>query len=289
MKHGVDISHWQANVDLDTARPSLDFIALKATQGVDFLDPVFPARWRKARDLGLPRVAYHYAELGSPVNLQAEWFVSRVRAAGLEGVWACMLDFEDPTVSIGMGARSFSTINGLQLDRDERFRLGIGIRSEIGTRAIQITSSEMWTWAATWINTVRGLLNRPVAFYSYPNYVVNVMEDPAKMPGGPTTVDWIARYGAVSGPWEGLTQARMYPRYPSIWQCSNGTAGCVTDVPGIGKVDYNHMNDAGNARLFDEQVTGYNVDEVVKSIQAAPDDETAIEIERKFVEDTADS
>jgi len=251
MKYGVDISHWQENVDLVKAKPHLNWIAFKASQGSGFKDPDFTVRWRKAQELGLPRVAYHYAELGSAPGGQADWFAKCVLDSGIAGRWACMLDFEDPN---------------------------------FGTR----TPTQMWVWADMWINLVRENLGKPVAFYSFPNYVMEVMKDPGNLPGGPATVDWIARYANVSSPWEGRQKAQMYPGYPSIWQCSNGTAGCVTDVPGIGKVDYNRMNDAGYARMFGSG-DQYKVEEVVEAIKAAPNDDTVIEIERKFVEDTPDN
>lgn len=251
MKFGVDISHWQSNVDLVKASPHIQWIAFKATQRHNFRDPDFVARWRKAHELGMPRIAYHYAEVSTTPGEQATWFVKNVREAGTQGVWASMLDFEDPVGS-------------------------------------SKTPSFLWSWANAWVNTVRDLTGRPVAFYTFVSYVMGVMKNPATMPGGPTTVDWIARYANVSSPWEGKEQARMYPSYPSIWQCSNGITGCVTDVPGIGKVDYNRMNDAGYARIFRSNKK-YNVEEVVQSIQAAPNDATAIEVERMFVEDTPDA
>ena len=63
MKVGVDISHWQ-RVDLDAARPHVDFVIVKATESTGSVDATFRARWQRLRALGIPRAAYHFAHRG---------------------------------------------------------------------------------------------------------------------------------------------------------------------------------------------------------------------------------
>lgn len=145
MKVGPDLSHWQANVDLAAAKPSIDFVIFKATEGTSFLDSTFNTRWDKAQTLSIPRIAYHFAKPDADASAQATYFASKVGAAGSGGHWAVALDLEAPT------SRS---------------------------------ASSLWSWADTWIRQVRALLGRPVLFYTYPNYWSAVMGSPSSIPGG---------------------------------------------------------------------------------------------------------
>jgi len=57
----ADISHHQAGVDLDAYKKAGHTrIILKATEGTGYTDPTFAARWKKAGQIGLDRVAYHF-------------------------------------------------------------------------------------------------------------------------------------------------------------------------------------------------------------------------------------
>jgi hypothetical protein len=213
MRHGPDISHWQAQVDLATAKASIDFVILKATQRHNYLDPTFRARWAQAAELGLPRIAYHYAEVGGDPLVQANWFVDKVREVGVGGRWAVALDFEDPAGG---------------------------------------TPTGLWAWADGWIRSVRLQLIHPVCFYSFPAYLRDTLQLPTRMPGGWQTVDWIARYVQGNDPWVNWTRPLAFPAQPSLWQITNGHDGQVTDIPGIGKVDYNRMSESAFDYLFGE-------------------------------------
>jgi lysozyme len=58
----ADLSHHQTQVNLAAyARAGHTRIVLKATEGTGFTDPAFTARWKQAGQLGLARVAYHFA------------------------------------------------------------------------------------------------------------------------------------------------------------------------------------------------------------------------------------
>lgn len=65
---GLDVSHHQGAIAWDevaTAGPA--FVAVKATEGVSYVDPRFSENWRAARRLGFRwRVAYHFANGGDP-------------------------------------------------------------------------------------------------------------------------------------------------------------------------------------------------------------------------------
>jgi GH25 family lysozyme M1 (1,4-beta-N-acetylmuramidase) len=84
----ADISHHQGSVDLAKYKAAgFDRIAIKATGGafdgtLRFVDDAFAARWRQAGQLGLARVAYHFARSNNSGADEFDWFTSQVEAAG---------------------------------------------------------------------------------------------------------------------------------------------------------------------------------------------------------------
>lgn len=59
MLNGIDISHWQKGLNLSEIR--YDFAIVKATEGVNFVDPCFHDFIRKAESLGKCLGFYHFA------------------------------------------------------------------------------------------------------------------------------------------------------------------------------------------------------------------------------------
>ncbi|OSP56145.1 GH25 family lysozyme [Pseudoruegeria sp. SK021] len=77
--HGIDVSRWQGHVDWPSVRRSgISFAFIKATEGGDFVDPMFDANWDGARQAGLPRGAYHYYYFCRSALEQAQWFIANV-------------------------------------------------------------------------------------------------------------------------------------------------------------------------------------------------------------------
>ena len=78
---GIDVSHWQNDIDWGrVAAAGKRFAFIKATDGHDFLDPMFLTNRAGARDNGLLVGAYHFARpdpsKGDAVE-EARWFVSQ--------------------------------------------------------------------------------------------------------------------------------------------------------------------------------------------------------------------
>jgi lysozyme len=70
--HGVDVSHHQGDIDwTDLADDRTDFAYIKATEGADWIDPLFEANWRSAGQAGVLRGAYHFFTLCTPGGQQA--------------------------------------------------------------------------------------------------------------------------------------------------------------------------------------------------------------------------
>lgn len=89
MLKGIDISHWQANLDI--ASTGAEFVICKATQGTTFVDPSCDRHYQIAKRLGLKLGVYHYASGGDPVA-EADFFVRNIQ--GYIGEAILILDWE---------------------------------------------------------------------------------------------------------------------------------------------------------------------------------------------------
>jgi lysozyme len=79
--HGIDVSHHQGAIDWHAvARAGTRFAFIKATDGGDHLDTRFHENWRKSREAGIPRSAYHFIYWCRDPHEQAAWFVKNVPA-----------------------------------------------------------------------------------------------------------------------------------------------------------------------------------------------------------------
>ncbi len=77
--HGVDISRWQGDIDWAKLRTQgANFAYIKATDGGDHLDPMFKKNWRRAKEAGIRRGAYHFFYWCRTAGEQAEWFIRNV-------------------------------------------------------------------------------------------------------------------------------------------------------------------------------------------------------------------
>ena len=77
--HGVDVSRWQGEIDWMKLRTQgANFAFIKATDGGDHLDPMFQKNWRKAKEAGIKRGAYHFFYWCRVASSQAEWFIRNV-------------------------------------------------------------------------------------------------------------------------------------------------------------------------------------------------------------------
>jgi lysozyme len=77
--HGVDVSRWQGDIDWPKLRSQgANFAYIKSTDGGDHLDPMFKTNWRKAKEAGLKRGAYHFFYWCRTAGEQADWFIRNV-------------------------------------------------------------------------------------------------------------------------------------------------------------------------------------------------------------------
>lgn len=77
--HGVDVSHWQQEIDWKTLRTQgANFAFIKATEGGKHVDRLFRRNWNEARKAGIPRGAYHFFYWCRAASEQADWFIRNV-------------------------------------------------------------------------------------------------------------------------------------------------------------------------------------------------------------------
>lgn len=95
----ADISGHQESVDLgEYAAARHTHIAIKLTEGTDFVSDTGVGRWAKARSLGLKRIGYHFARpsTGKGAQAEARHFAAIAKRAGLASTDVLVLDWEDP-------------------------------------------------------------------------------------------------------------------------------------------------------------------------------------------------
>ncbi|WP_306118615.1 MULTISPECIES: GH25 family lysozyme [unclassified Roseitalea] len=77
--HGVDVSHWQQEIDWKALRTQgANFAFIKATEGGKHVDRLFKRNWDQARKAGIPRGAYHFFYWCRAASEQADWFIRHV-------------------------------------------------------------------------------------------------------------------------------------------------------------------------------------------------------------------
>lgn len=97
---GIDLSHHNFLPDFAALkRGGIGFIFAKATEGVSFADPQYPAARAGAHSVGMIFGAYHFARAGDPVA-QADYYLSVAAPAPGE---IPALDMEDTTIGDPVG------------------------------------------------------------------------------------------------------------------------------------------------------------------------------------------
>ena len=80
---GVDVSRYQGEIDWQGLRAGgVRFAYIKATEGAHYRDPRFAENWRRSREAGIPRGAYHFFSMCKPGAEQAANFIDAIPAGG---------------------------------------------------------------------------------------------------------------------------------------------------------------------------------------------------------------
>lgn len=79
--HGIDVSYYQGNIDWQAVKKvevdgiKVDFVFIKATEGLTKVDPTFHRNWREAAKAGLLCGAYHFFRPQQAGKAQARFFL----------------------------------------------------------------------------------------------------------------------------------------------------------------------------------------------------------------------
>ncbi len=92
MLNGIDISKWQNGIDLE--KISVDFVIMKATEGVGYTDRLCDSFYQKAKSLGKKLGVYHFArpDLGNQAIDEADYFLQETKGYQKEAIF--ILDWE---------------------------------------------------------------------------------------------------------------------------------------------------------------------------------------------------
>ena len=92
MLKGIDISKWQAGIDL--SKIDTDFVICKATEGVGYTDKNCDGFYQQAKKLGKKLGVYHFArpDLRNTAIAEADWFIRETKGYHKEAM--LILDWE---------------------------------------------------------------------------------------------------------------------------------------------------------------------------------------------------
>lgn len=76
---GVDLSHYQGDINWDIAAPNVDFAFIKATQGHHYIDPKFNKNASQLLNHRVPFGAYHFFEPDKSAQKQAKHFLHTIK------------------------------------------------------------------------------------------------------------------------------------------------------------------------------------------------------------------
>ena len=97
--HGIDVSRYQKTInwsdvkEMNIKNIKIGFAYIKATEGVDRIDPEFQRNWLHAGEQNIPKGAYHYFIAGKSGKAQADNFIEIVKLQ--KGDLPPVLDAED--------------------------------------------------------------------------------------------------------------------------------------------------------------------------------------------------
>ncbi len=82
--HGIDVSRyqqmiaWDAVKEMKVKKIQIGFTFIKATEGLGNIDPQFKRNWKKSREAGIIRGAYHFFIASKDGKSQAKNFIDKV-------------------------------------------------------------------------------------------------------------------------------------------------------------------------------------------------------------------
>lgn len=144
---GCDISKWQGVVDFEKMRAAgAQFIFVRASQALAS-DPAFAENWKRARQAGLLRGAYHYLDWTKSIGDQARFFSSLLMDD--PGELPPVLDYEErhgaPKREIAWSsATAFLRMVEAALAKKPMLYTGIGYMADFGPQTADLQPWPLW-------------------------------------------------------------------------------------------------------------------------------------------------
>ncbi|MBM3151559.1 MAG: hypothetical protein FJZ96_05040 [Chloroflexi bacterium] len=167
---GLDLSKWNGAWNASKAKEAgVVYVFIKASQAVH-MDPRFEEHWKKAKDAGLLRGAYHYLDYTEPAATQADYFIDAIAAD--PGELPSVVDYEEKRTDGDYNlCRSYLRDFLKQLQSR-------GVKPMIYTSRGFWTkygdTSESWLqyplWLANWLNTESPALPSPWTKWAFWQY-----------------------------------------------------------------------------------------------------------------------
>jgi lysozyme len=174
---GIDISNWNGNWDATKAKQAgATFVFIKASQAT-FTDIQFTANWKKAKEAGLLRGAYHYLDYTKPGIDQANYFADLLKDD--PGELPPVVDYEQARTDNNPGAalqflKDFlnQMIKRTELYKDAVIKVpmiysGVGFWASYGDQ----TNPEYWIqfplWNAHWTTSNAPLIPPPWTMWNF--------------------------------------------------------------------------------------------------------------------------
>ncbi|TFK39031.1 glycoside hydrolase family 25 protein [Crucibulum laeve] len=164
---GVDISHFQPNVNFKTLKANgLSFVFIKATEGTTVISDTFSAQYSGATSAGLIRGAYHFAHPDSSTGAaQANFFLKHGGGWSSDGI----------------------TLPGV-LDIEY---------NPSGAECYGLSASAMVSWIKSFSNTYHAATTQYPIIYTTTDWWKTCTGNSAAF--GSTNPLWIARYASAIG------------------------------------------------------------------------------------------
>ncbi|MFC7404132.1 GH25 family lysozyme [Georgenia alba] len=137
---GIDVSHWQGDVDWQSVRDAgIEFAWIKATEADSYTDPQFADNYIEAHEAGVIRGAYHFAR---------------------------------PAQSSGAAQASFFASNGGAWSADDLTLPGVlDIEANpSGEQCYDMTQSQLRNWILDFHTTYKELTGRDAIIYTSPSF-----------------------------------------------------------------------------------------------------------------------
>lgn len=197
--HGVDVSRWQGDIDWSKLRRhGANFAYIKATDGIDHIDPLFRKNWDAAHAAGVRRGAYHFFYWCRTAADQAEWFIRNVPKE--KGALPPVLDVEwNHQSNCKRRPSRAEVLEKMQvfLDRLER---------HYGQRPIIYTAPDFYA------DNLRG------AFPDHPFWLRAVAEHPSRVYPGRSWLFWQYSGSGLSGGVVGRIDLNVFNGDEAAWQ-----------------------------------------------------------------------